>query len=150
MKIDAKASLDLIAQINPAPANDLVQRRIGPSLDESGELRPLFLGKLRRTPSVGSIAQPGQTFVIIAVHPVPQRLPVHPANPGRARNGPRGARGRVPRLAHRLAIESMVVSRVKEERPDHRAAIAATAAVDGCAANDHGGDRGQDERIAHA
>lgn len=30
---DAKASLDLIAQINPAPANDLVQRRIGASLD---------------------------------------------------------------------------------------------------------------------
>jgi len=40
---DAKAPLDLLAQINPPPANDLVQRRIGPSLDERGELRPLVL-----------------------------------------------------------------------------------------------------------
>jgi len=43
MQIDAKASLDLIAQINPAPANDLVHRRIGASLDQRGELPPLLL-----------------------------------------------------------------------------------------------------------
>src|SRR5579872_6742517 len=33
---NAKAPLDLLAPINPPPAN--VQRRIGPSLDERGEL----------------------------------------------------------------------------------------------------------------
>ena len=86
MHFDAKASLDLIAQINPAPANDRVQRRIGASLNQRGELRPLLLGKLRRTPSADPVTQPGQTLVIVTVHPVAQGLPVHPANPGRARS----------------------------------------------------------------
>ena len=35
------------------------------------------------------VAQPAQTFVIVAVHPIPQGLQVHPANPGRARSTPR-------------------------------------------------------------
>jgi hypothetical protein len=72
MQNDAKASLDLIAQINPTPANDLVKRRIGASLDQRCELRPLFLGKLRQTPSAGPVTQPGQTLVIVPVHPVAQ------------------------------------------------------------------------------
>ena len=70
MHFDAKASLDLIAQINSAPANDLVQRRIRACLDQRGEFRPLLLGKLRRTPSADPVTQPSQTFVIVAVHPV--------------------------------------------------------------------------------
>ena len=34
MQLDAKASLDFIAQINPPPAHDLMKRRVRAGLDQ--------------------------------------------------------------------------------------------------------------------
>jgi len=84
MQIDAKAPLDLIAQIDAPPANDLVERGVGAGLDQRRHFRALRRAQLSPGAAAMTVAQPGQTLLIVAMHPVAQRLAVHPAASRRA------------------------------------------------------------------
>jgi hypothetical protein len=85
MQTDAKAPLDLIAQVDASPANDFMTRGVGAGLDQRRHLRALRWGQLSPATAAMTVAQPRQTFSIVAMHPIAQCLTVHPAESRRAR-----------------------------------------------------------------
>jgi hypothetical protein len=82
---DPEALADHPLQVDPAPAHDPVYGPVRTRLDEFREFGPL----LRREARLGSLGPAVQktvrTVCVEPMHPVPQRLPVHPADPGRLR-----------------------------------------------------------------
>jgi len=68
---------DAIPQVDTPPTHHAVLRQIGTSLDPSDQLLLLCFPQRRVPPRSLPIAQPVNTAVVVAVHPVPQRLAVH-------------------------------------------------------------------------
>jgi hypothetical protein len=64
--------------------NDFVKRGVGAGLDQRRQLRALRGAQLCPATAAMTVAQLGQTFPIVAMHPVAQRLAVHPAASRRA------------------------------------------------------------------
>ena len=80
--LDGETAGDLRVQINAAPADHAVFLRIGPLQNQSfqfGHLRARQRGWLARTMARSQARNPRR---IVAVHPVTQRLTIHPG-PGR-------------------------------------------------------------------
>ena len=82
---DPEALQDHALQVDPAPAHDPVHGPVRPGLDEFCDLGPL-LGREARLGSLRPAVQETVGAVRVeTMNPVPQRLPVHPADPGRLR-----------------------------------------------------------------
>src|ERR1035441_10503298 len=80
---DAEAPLQLVAQIHAPPAHHPVTSRVGARLDQPGQLRLLFGREFRLGTRWRQIVQPGQALGVVAMHPIPQGLPIHAAGFGR-------------------------------------------------------------------
>src|SRR6195952_4255358 len=90
VQFDIELSRDLLPKINDKPANHAVGLEGRPRSYPLGQSRFLLLRELtRRTAAVRTVGQAGHAFGIVMMHPVAQRLTVHPALP----------RGRVSALA---------------------------------------------------
>ncbi len=76
---DAKLPLDLAGQIDASPANHLVVGEVRAGADPLCHRRRLLRRQLRRRSRRPPVRQPRQSFGIIAMHPIAQRLPVHAA-----------------------------------------------------------------------
>lgn len=78
-QMDAKAGLDHLRQVDPAPADDAVLGQIGTGADQRRQLGLM----LRRQAGPGArrlaIRQPGQALLVEAMDPVAQGLTVHAA-----------------------------------------------------------------------
>ena len=79
VQADSEAILDQIAQIDTPPTHDAVLIGIWSLLHNRRKLDQLF----RRQPLLraGLLArdEPGNPFAVVAMNPVAQRLPIHPA-----------------------------------------------------------------------
>src|SRR5450830_1724119 len=80
---DAEAPLQLVAQIHAPPAHHPVTSRVGARLDQPGQHRLLFGREFRLGTRWRQIVQPGQALGVVAMHPIPQGLPIHAAGFGR-------------------------------------------------------------------
>lgn len=74
----AEASLDRPLEIDTAPAHHPVRRHVWTRLDDPVELRPLRRAQQAGTCWARPIHQPCDAVHIVAVHPVPQGLSLHP------------------------------------------------------------------------
>ena len=77
--VHAECGRNLVTQVDQPPAHDLVAIGIRPLAHPLGH--PLFLlGRQLpgRRARVGTVLQTGEAICIVAVHPIAQRLPVHP------------------------------------------------------------------------
>ena len=79
MQIDAKMPSHAVAQVNPAEPHAAIGREVRPLVHPGGNLGPLGLRQTRRPTTPRSIGKPVQPGLVVAMHPVPQRLPVHAA-----------------------------------------------------------------------
>ena len=70
---------DHALQVDAAPAHHAVHRHLRPGLDDRDQRLDLPGRQPRRPPGPRPVDQPRDPLGIVAVHPVPQRLPVHPA-----------------------------------------------------------------------
>ena len=68
-------------EVGEAPAHHPVHRDVRPGLDDLHQRRDLPRREPRRPPRPRPVHQPGDPLGVVAMHPVPQRLPVHPAAP---------------------------------------------------------------------
>jgi hypothetical protein len=85
MVVDAEALPDDALQIDPPPAHHAVDGPVRPGLHDLRQFR-LLPGRLPRViAAVPMVLQTIGTFCIETMHPVPQRLPVHAADPCRIR-----------------------------------------------------------------
>jgi len=80
-----EAPLQFVAQIHPPPTHHTVTNRIGAGLDQGLQRRGLFGRQFRLGTRRLEIVQTAEPFGVVAMHPVPQRLPIHPAGLGRRR-----------------------------------------------------------------
>src|SRR5271170_4472736 len=80
---DREAARHLCAQIDTPPAHNLVRHRVWSLYDQRLQLRQLLLGQHRGTTGSRARLQTIDAFVVVAMHPVTQRLPVHTAQFGR-------------------------------------------------------------------
>ena len=79
VQLDPERAAIRRSQVLPPPAHHPVHRRVGAGLQpghEFGHLLGIEPPRPRRRPPV---REPGEPLRVVAVHPVPQRLPVHPA-----------------------------------------------------------------------
>jgi len=76
----AKALFDCPPQVDPPPAHDAVDRRIGACLDDLGQLAHLNLRQPPRTAGARTVRQAIRPRRIEAVRPIPERLAVHAAD----------------------------------------------------------------------
>ena len=84
VQLDLEAIGDHGLQIDPSPAHHApVLIRIRTILDEPLQFRHLFGRQARLPAPAWPGAQAGKSLGIVAVHPIPQGLPVHPAQPRR-------------------------------------------------------------------
>lgn len=83
MHLHAEQALDLVAQIDPSPAYDTIDVQIRPVFHQGRELVFLCVRQLRCRAGCLQIIEALQPLRIIAVNPVPQCLPIHPAVPRR-------------------------------------------------------------------
>jgi len=79
---DAEQGLDLLLEIDAPPAHDTILVRIGAGLDKPGDLRLLLRSQPRLAALRLAIEQAANTLGVVAVHPVPQGLPIHAASRG--------------------------------------------------------------------
>jgi hypothetical protein len=84
VQLDAEHLLDALLEISAAPPHHAIFFSIGAVLDESSKF-----GFLSRSQPAGparcfAVFKPRQTLYVIAMHPVAQRLTVHPAGFGRS------------------------------------------------------------------
>jgi hypothetical protein len=86
---DREAGLDQGPQVGPAPAHHAVPVGVRPPLHGGHQLGLLLGREPRPRPGAASVVQAGEPLGVVAVHPVPQRLPVHAGAP--CRRLPRGA-----------------------------------------------------------
>lgn len=82
-QIDAKTFSENALQIDAAPANHAIRLRVGTGFDQLLQGQLLRLRELRGTPRRFDIDQPVRAALVEAMHPIPQRLAVHPADPCR-------------------------------------------------------------------
>ena len=84
VQFDIELSRDLLPKINHTPANHAVGLEDRAPSYPLGQRRFLLLRELaRRTAAVRTVGQAGNAFGIVMMHPVAQRLAVHPAIPRR-------------------------------------------------------------------
>ncbi len=84
----AELPADLVAQIHQAPAHELAFLR-GTVLHPAGNRRLLCGRQLARWAArIGLVRQTGEPGLVVAMHPVTQRLPVHPGGLGGLRPAP--------------------------------------------------------------
>lgn len=79
---DTETFLDHPLQVDPAPADNAVDRAVGPGFDDGGEGRDLVDRKPRRMAFATDVHQPVGAVLVEAMNPVAQRLTVHAADPG--------------------------------------------------------------------
>ena len=79
---DAETFLDHPLQVDPAPADNAVDRAVGPGLDDGGEGRDLIGRKPRRVAFPADVLQAIGTVLVEAMNRVSLRLTVHAADPG--------------------------------------------------------------------
>src|SRR4029077_1142312 len=82
-QIDTEALSENTLQVDAAPAYDPILLRVGAGLDKLLQCLFLLVGELRRPPGRLDVDQTIRTVLVEAVRPVPQRLPVHAADPRR-------------------------------------------------------------------
>src|SRR3984893_7973409 len=82
-QIDTETLSENTLQVDAAPAYDPILLRVGAGLDELLQCIFLLVGELRRPPGRLDVDQTVRPVLVEAVRPVPQRLPVHAADPGR-------------------------------------------------------------------
>ncbi len=80
---DREAARHLCAQVNAAPAHHLVRHRIRPLHYQRLQLGRLLLVQRSGTTRSRARLQAVDAFVVVAMYPVTQRLPVHAAQLGR-------------------------------------------------------------------
>lgn len=85
MILDAEALADDALKVDPAPADHAMLGPVRPRLDEFGDLSALFLRKTRLGACGPVVQKPLGTLGVEPMHPVPQRLTVHAADPRRLR-----------------------------------------------------------------
>jgi hypothetical protein len=83
MVVDAEALPDDTLQIDPPPAHHAVDGGVRPGLHDLRQFRLLPGRQPRVIAAVPMVLQTIGTFCIETMHPVPQRLPVHAADPCR-------------------------------------------------------------------
>jgi hypothetical protein len=77
VQLHAELPSDLVAQVDAAPANDLVLR-CRPPAHPLRHRRLLLKRQLARRPAaLGCIVQTRKPALIVAMHPIAQRLPIH-------------------------------------------------------------------------
>lgn len=81
VKGDAEARCDHVAQIDAAPAHNAVGGDIGAPFHNLGKLGLLFLCQSWRRAAGLAVDKPFDAELIVTMHPVAQRLAVHPARP---------------------------------------------------------------------
>ena len=79
----AEPLLDPTLQIDPAPAHDAVLLRVWSLLDQFGKRRQIARAQPTRRTRIATVRQPEKPLGIVAVHPIAQRLAIHPAGLGR-------------------------------------------------------------------
>ena len=79
--LDAKPFPDLGLKVDAAPAHHAVHRHVRPVLDQLFQRAKLGRRQPRRPPRPRPAAQTLDPFCVVADHPVPQRLAVHPHDP---------------------------------------------------------------------
>jgi len=80
---DAELRLDPALQVDPPPADHPVAFRVGTVADQLRQTLLLCRPQQRRSARADTAVQPFQTFGVVTVNPVSQRLPIHPAGLGR-------------------------------------------------------------------
>jgi len=82
VKLDAEARCDYLAQIDAAPAHKTVGGDIGTAFHDLGKLGLLFLRQPARWSGSLAVDKSFAAKLIVAVHPITQRLAIHPARAG--------------------------------------------------------------------
>jgi hypothetical protein len=82
---DAETLDDDGLQVDPPPARHAVGLKIGTSLDDRRQLRHLSLAQSGLAAFAAMIVKALGAGGVKAMHPITQRLAVHPADPGRLR-----------------------------------------------------------------
>src|SRR4051812_43108160 len=80
---DREAGLDQGLQVDAPPAHHAVPVRVRPLLHGGHQLGLLPGREARLAPRPGPVAEAGEAFGVVAVHPVAQGLPVHAGRPRR-------------------------------------------------------------------
>jgi hypothetical protein len=80
---DAEAALDQGAQVAEAPRHAAVALQLRTPEDQGLERRLAALVQAARATGPRPVAQARDTLGVVAVDPVPERLPRHPGEPGR-------------------------------------------------------------------
>ena len=116
IQIDLEARLDLLSQVDTAPAHHAVHLGIGSlQYDPANRLllRRVELGLATRRLGVD---QPVDTLFVVGVHPIAQRLAIHAADPGRFLAALSFAHGGKRKQAARL-VGILRLDRQLSERP---------------------------------
>ena len=79
-EINTEALAKNALQVHTTPAHHPMLKRIGPCLHQFAQSLFLFCRKSRRTPGWLDVDQTSGTLLVEAMHPIPQRLAVHPAD----------------------------------------------------------------------
>lgn len=82
-EVNPKTLANDALEVDAAPAHHCVRVRVGAGLDQLLEQPLVLVGQPRRPPRRLDVDQTIRAMLVEAVCPVPQRLPVHPANPRR-------------------------------------------------------------------
>jgi hypothetical protein len=84
-RLEASLPTDQRLQIDPPPAHHAVARRVRSPLHDPFQRPGLLAREPRPWPQVGPVTQAGETLGVVAMHPIPQGLPVHAGVPRRRR-----------------------------------------------------------------
>ena len=79
---DTKAAGNFVAQIRAPPANDVVHRGVWTRQNQGVQLLHLRRRQLRCRPRRPTRHQAGYPNLIVTMHPITQRLPIHPGLSG--------------------------------------------------------------------
>jgi hypothetical protein len=85
---DVEAGLDQRLQVDPPPAHHAVRLRVRAVVHDLFQLGQLLGREARLAPRPGPVVQAGEPVRVVAMHPVPQRLPVHPGRRAASRERP--------------------------------------------------------------
>src|SRR6185503_12578020 len=80
---DREAGLDQGLQVDPAPAHHAVPVGVRPPLHDGFQLGLLPGREPRPRPGPAPVVEAREALLVVAVHPVPERLPVHAGRPRR-------------------------------------------------------------------
>jgi hypothetical protein len=81
----AVARLDHLRQVDPPPADHPVLGQLGTGTDEGGNLDLLLSRQTRLGTRRFAVGQARQPFIVVSMHPIAERLPVHAATLRRLR-----------------------------------------------------------------